>query len=121
MKWLYYFILSIASLSAKTVEISETNFETYLESESRLVVGVFLEGCYPCIRAHKTLEALSHTYDDTITFGFIDYDSHSEFAEQLGVEGFPALFFYKDGVLVMTHFGPISETALKSLFDSYKS
>jgi thioredoxin 1 len=121
MKWLFSFILIASSLTGKVLEVTEANFNTLVQSEPLFIAGIFLEGCYPCIRAHKTLEALSHSYGDTISFGIIDYDTHSEFSEELGVEGFPALFFYKDGVLVMTHFGPISETALKSLIDSFKA
>lgn len=98
-------------MSDKLKEVDEAGFKTeVLEATGTVLVDFFATWCGPCKRMVPVLEAFT---DETgIKVIKVDVDKCPDLCASHSIKTIPALFVYKDGVLVN---GPTGSSTLEKL------
>ena len=83
---------------AKPVVLSDTSFETHVESNKGLVlVDFWATWCGPCKMIAPIVEQIASENDGKITVGKLDVDENGQTALKYGVMSIPTLILFKDG------------------------
>ncbi len=73
------------------------------------IINVTASWCGPCKMLAPILEEIGQTTD----VYKVDVDTNQEFAREMNVQGVPATFIYKDGVLVDTISGFVPKEVIE--------
>jgi thioredoxin 1 len=73
--------------------------------------------CGPCKALTPTIEKLAAEYQGKIVMGKMDIQSQPLTAGQMGIRSIPALLFFKNGEVVDTLMGAVSEDKIKDKID----
>ena len=77
---------------------SEQAFESdVLKYELPVLVDFWAEWCGPCKVVGPIIEDLSKEYEGKMRFVKVDVDENAGLAAKYGIQGIPALLFFKDG------------------------
>jgi len=79
-------------------EISSSDFELEVLSQSACVVDFYSTECPPCEAVAPKFESLHNLYGEHVHFVKIFRQGNKELATKLGVSSSPTLLFYKNGV-----------------------
>lgn len=83
------------------LELDKNNFgPEVLESTGTIMVDFWGQSCEPCKALMPHILALEEKYGDKITFASFDIAKGRRVAMSQGVAGLPAIYIYKDGVMV---------------------
>jgi thioredoxin 1 len=102
------------TLITATVKITDANFQSVvLESPDLVMVDFWAEWCGPCQRIAPIVEEVAEEYAGRVVVGKMDVDENPATPGQFGIDGIPALLFFKDGKLVdsLTGLQPKAEIA----------
>jgi thioredoxin 1 len=99
---------------------SDATFEAdVIQSSKPVLVDFWAPWCGPCKTISPILEDLAKDYGDRLQIVKISVDDNESVPLKLGVRGIPALFIYKDGVVVAQKAGAMSKLAFKSWLDQH--
>lgn len=83
------------------VELDRKNFDAeVLEAEGLVLVDFWGQSCEPCKALMPHIHALEEKYGDKIKFASLDISTGRRVAMAQGVAGLPAIYIYKDGVMI---------------------
>ena len=82
------------------------------------MVDFWAEWCGPCKMIGPSLEELSEEFGGKIKIVKVNVDENPNSPSQLGVRGIPALFLFKDGVVISNKTGAAPKASLKEWIDS---
>lgn len=92
-----------------------SDFGPVVEDATRLVlVDAWAPWCGPCHMIAPSLEELSREFAGHLKVVKLNVDENPDIAQRLGVQGIPALFFYRDGAIVDRITGALPITALRA-------
>ncbi len=74
--------------------------------------------CGPCQQFKPTFHAIAAKYKDQIDFYAVDVDVCEDLAKHFQVESVPTIIFAKDGAIVNTQVGAMSEEEFETLVKS---
>jgi thioredoxin 2 len=95
-----------------------SDFDDVVGSAPGLVlVDAWAEWCGPCRMIAPILEDLSRSYTHQLKIVKVDVDANPEVAQRLGVQGIPALFFFRNGEIVDRVVGAQPAHAFQSKID----
>ncbi|NEQ99291.1 MAG: adenylate kinase [Cyanothece sp. SIO2G6] len=80
----------------------EAELDQLLAQESLLVVDCLASWCGSCKLVTPLIEELAKTYGDRAQIRKIDFDANQQIPARFGLEGMPAVMFFKDGKLQET-------------------
>ncbi|MGK7888286.1 MAG: nucleoside monophosphate kinase [Leptolyngbyaceae cyanobacterium] len=80
----------------------EAELDTLLAKESLLVVDCLASWCGSCKLVTPIIDELAKIYGDRAHIRKIDFDANQQIPARFGLEGMPAVMFFKDGELVET-------------------
>ena len=81
--------------------LDTTNFDSSITAASvPVLVDFWATWCGPCKQLGPVLDQLAGEMAGSVQIAKVDVDSNPALAQQLGVTSIPALFLFKNGVVV---------------------
>ncbi|MGB3492229.1 MAG: nucleoside monophosphate kinase [Elainellaceae cyanobacterium] len=81
---------------------NEAELDTLIASQSRLVVDCMASWCGSCKQVTPSIDKLAEEYGDRVKVMKIDFDANRQLSKRFGLQGIPAVMFFKDGELLKT-------------------
>ncbi len=97
---------------AKTVELTDTNFDEVVNTEKPVLVDFWAEWCGPCKMIAPIVEELADEYDGKAIVGKLDVDTNPEVSAKYGIRSIPTLLVFKNGEIVDKQVGAVPKTVL---------
>ncbi len=95
-------------------DISDQNFEEeVLKSTLPVMVDLWAPWCAPCRMIAPIVESLAEKYDNKFKFCRLNVDENPQTASGYRIMSIPTLMFFKDGKVVETVVGAVSEQTLQ--------
>ena len=98
---------------SRVTEVTDTEFTTeVLEASQPVLVDYWAEWCGPCRAVGPIVEATADKYADRLKVAKVDVDSNNGTAHRYGIRAIPTLMLFKNGEVVATHTGAVSQGQL---------
>lgn len=101
-----------------TVEITDSNIDTFLMEDKPLVIDFGAEWCGPCRTLAPIIEGLAEEYEGRINVGTCDAEDNNDLATRYTIRNVPTLLFIRDGEVVERHVGMASADVLRGKFEA---
>lgn len=83
---------------------------TYTDSPTIQLVKFEAPWCGPCAALQKTLDKLHHGDELGVMLAHVNIDDNPEIAKRFGVRGLPTLALIKDGKIIASKTGGLTES-----------
>ena len=103
---------------AKTLEITDSNFNDVISKNKTVLVDFWAEWCGPCRIIGPVIEELANEYEGKAIIGKLDVDSNQESSVKYGVRSIPTILTFKDGEIVDRQVGAVPKKTLTNVIDS---
>ena len=95
---------------ASLVQLSDQEFDAFVEKNPLVVVDFWAEWCGPCKALDPIVKDLAAKYDGKVTFAKVDADANPTKIRAYGIMGIPTLLFFRDGKLIDQVVGAMPRT-----------
>lgn len=96
------FQLGQEDAGAARVLRDEAELDSRLAAEPLLVVDCMASWCGSCKQVTPLIDKLADAYKDRVTVMKIDFDANRQISKRFGLQGIPAVMFFKNGELLET-------------------
>lgn len=103
---------------AKTVEITDSNFEEVISSEKPVLVDFWAEWCGPCKMIGPVVEELASDYDGKAVVAKVNVDENPNVSAKFGIRSIPTLLVFKNGEIVDKQVGAVPKGVLSQKLDA---
>ena len=103
---------SLGKAGGGVLELTPDTFEGVLRDNKRVFVEFYAPWCPYCKKLEPMLDALPGKLGGKTRVARMDVDHYGEYAQRFGVNGFPTLVLFLDGVPAGQHVGLVDEETL---------
>ncbi len=96
------------------VNVTDGNFEAFINHYEKVVVDCWAEWCGPCKILAPTIDELAGEVSGNVAFGKLNTDENSQTAMRFKIMGIPTLIFFKNGEKVDQIVGVVPKTQIES-------
>jgi thioredoxin 1 len=89
------------------------------ESETPVFVDFWAPWCGPCRSLAPIIDKIAPEYNDRLLIGKMNVDENQDTPAEYGIRGIPAMLIFKDGEVVGTKVGLVSEKELKVFIEEH--
>lgn len=95
-------------------EITKDQFEQQvIQQDKPVIVDFWAPWCGPCKAMTPVFTTLAETYGAKMIFAKCNVDENQDVANRLGIKAIPTLMVFRDGGVVNTITGLVSQSALE--------
>lgn len=99
-------------------EVTDDDYETFLEAEPEAIVTVWKHGCDPCEAMKEEFDAILDVVPGGVAVAGVDGEAAADFRRAFDVSAAPAVLLFRDGDLQRTLTGRKSPAELADAFES---
>lgn len=100
------------------IELTDSNFEEYLNGGKPVVVDFWAEWCGPCRMVGPMVDEMASEYDGKAIIGKLDVDNNPGVTSKFGIRNIPTVLFFKNGALADKQVGVAPKATLKQKLDA---
>lgn len=101
-----------------TIEITDSNIETFLQKDKPLIIDFSAEWCSPCRTLAPIVEKLAAEYEGRINVGTCDVEDNNALATRYAIRNVPTLLFIRNGEVMERYVGVTSAETLHEKFEA---
>ena len=100
------------------LQITDSNFENYLNEDKPLVVDFWATWCGPCRMVSPIIDELAEEYADKVNIGKVNVDENNDVCVKFGIRNIPTILFFKDGKMVDKQVGAAQKSTFIQKIDA---
>jgi len=103
----------------KTIELTDANFDSIINSEKPVLVDFWAEWCAPCRMLAPTVAAVAEQYGESAGVVKLNVDDNPSTAQRYGIKGIPTLIVFREGKEVERVVGATSRESISRMIEKY--
>ena len=101
------------------IDVTDATFENeVIKASMPVLIDMWAPWCGPCKMVEPILKKLSEKYDGKVKFCRLNVDEHQVVPSKYSVRSIPNMLFIKNGKVLDTAIGALSESDLQKKVDS---
>ncbi len=98
----------------KAIELTDSNFDQIVNSDTPVLVDFWAEWCGPCKMIGPVVEELANEYEGKAVVAKLNVDENPQTTAKFGVRSIPTLLLFKKGQVVDKQIGAVPKSVLAS-------
>lgn len=92
------------------MNLTDLEVQKMIDNKKTFVVDLYADWCSPCKIVSPIIDKLLQKYIDRLVIGKLDIEQNPLTPSKFNVRGIPTVLFFKDGELVDSQVGSVSES-----------
>ena len=107
-------------MASEPLHVTDTEFEQIImKSSLPVVVDFWAPWCGPCRMVAPVLDKLAKEFAEDLLIAKVNTDENPQWANQLGVQGIPTMFFISEGKIIHRQVGALPEPMLREIVQQF--
>ena len=102
----------------KTIELTDANFDSIINSDKPVLVDFWAEWCGQCKMIGPVVEELAGDYEGRAVVAKLNVDENPNVTARFGVRSIPTLLVFKKGQIVDKQIGAVPKSVLSSKLEA---